>query len=129
MKTLRMPSYNRYKSQTLKNNRAILWRKGGGGRKGRRPSKANVHGWKSAAAVLPPSCCCCWLMFELNNLFFHSKCGFMFLGRAGAGSSHSILASPLAGKLVVLFPVCFVYPSDFWHQRIIGIRIAQQRTD
>lgn len=46
-----------------------------------------------------------------------------------AAASHRILSCPLASQLVVLFPVGFVYSGDFRHQRIVRIRVAQQRAD
>lgn len=48
---------------------------------------------------------------------------------AAAAASHRILSCPLASQLVVLFPVGFVYSGDLRHQRIVRIRVAQQRTD
>lgn len=41
--------------------------------------------------------------------------------------SHSIFPCPFSGQLIVLLSVSFVDFSYFWNQRIIGIRITQQR--
>lgn len=43
--------------------------------------------------------------------------------------SHRVLPAPLAGQLVVLLAVRLVDAGDLGDERVIGIRVAQQRTD
>ena len=44
-------------------------------------------------------------------------------------ASHGILAGPLAGQLVVPLPVRLVYPGNLGDQRVVRVRVAQQRAD
>jgi hypothetical protein len=43
--------------------------------------------------------------------------------------SHSILPRPFAGSCVVLLPIALVDPRNLRHQRIVRIRVRQQRAD
>lgn len=46
-----------------------------------------------------------------------------------SNASHRILSCPLARQLVVLFPIGLIYSGNFRNQRIVRIRVAQQRAD
>ena len=44
-------------------------------------------------------------------------------------SSHGVFPSPFASKFIVSLPIRFVYSSNLGDQRIVRVRITQQRAN
>ena len=64
----------------------------------------------------------------LWNKLFHPLHGLQFAPRRLA-CSHRVLPRELPGHGVVALPVSFAEHGNFGHQRVIRVRVGQQRTD
>lgn len=82
--------------------------------------------WSNNSSSPPPQKNGPLLHLHSSSLGHHR--GHWWAASRGA-TSHSVLPCPLAGQLIVLFPVRLVYPRDLRHQRIIRVWITEQRAN
>lgn len=71
---------------------------------------------------------------KFPNGAFCKVCAWLYDGGVGVGVlcagclGHGVLCRPLLSVLVVGGCVGFVHAGNFWHERIVRVRVAEQRT-